>query len=289
VNAEVVEVSRHEMFPDFSAEQLEKLEQLVEGDVAAVATRTPALNNLLSNALRHLGHQCAVDPKGSNGDTWDSLLFATRVGSAIFAVATAEPGTTVTLDLGDRSVDATATGPEYFASATTWLTATWLAYAARDEATIQQLAAVPVDVLRAADDTEPDYAFAMVDMLGRFARQEPGVAEALNAALRATDPAGLHPLRRDYVLKIVVPLLDVFHHLGDEEPEGFNRALAEALELHKEYWTRTDDDADSPSGFIALGPLALASFAHDTGTPVAVRSDYLPLRVLDGTWVRERG
>ncbi|MBB5804899.1 hypothetical protein F4560_004667 [Saccharothrix ecbatanensis] len=278
-------MSRHEMFPAFSAGQLEKLKQLVEGDVAAVATRTPALNSLLSNALRHLGHQCAVDPKGSNGGTWDSLLFATRVGSAIFTVATAEPGTTVELDLGDRSVQATATGPEYFASATTWLTATWLAYAARDEATIQQLAAVPVDVLRAADDSEPEYAFAMVDMLGRFARQEPGVAEALNAALRATDPAGLHPLRRDYVLKIVVPLLDVFHHLGDE----FNRALAEALELHKEYWTRTDDDADSPFGFIALGPLALASFAHDTGTPVAVRSDYLPSRVVDGTRVRERG
>ncbi|MFD0203281.1 MULTISPECIES: immunity 49 family protein [Saccharothrix] len=289
MNAEVVEVSRHEMYPDFSAGQLEKLEQLIESDVAAVGNRTPALNSLLSNALRHLGHRCAVDPRGSNGDTWDSLLFATRVGSAVFAVATAEPGTTVTLDLGERSVEATATGPEYFTSATNWLTATWLAYAARDEATIQQLAAVPLDLLRAADDTEPEYALAMVDLLGRFARQESGVAEALNATLRATDPAGLHPLRRDYVLKIVVPQLDVFHHLGDAEPEGFNRALAEGLELHREYWTRTDDEADSPFGFIALGLLGLASFAHGTGTPVEVRSDYLPLRVLDGTWVRERG
>ncbi|MDQ3789235.1 MAG: immunity 49 family protein [Actinomycetota bacterium] len=281
-------MSRHEMYPDFSAEQLEKLERLIGNDVAAVATRTPALNSLLSNALRHLGHRCAVDPRGSNGDTWDSLLFATRVGAAIFAVATAEPGTTVVLDLGRRSVAATATGPEYFTSATNWLTAMWMAHAARDEATIQRLAEVPLDLLRAADDTEPEYALAMVDLLGRFVRQERGVAEALDAALRATDPAGLHPLRRDYVLKIVVPQLDVFHHLADE-PDGFNQALVAALELHKEYWTRTDEDADSPFGFIAPGLLALASFAHDTGTPVDVRSDYLPLRVLDGTWVRERG
>lgn len=282
----MVEVSRHEMFPSFSVGQLEKLDRRIEEDVAAVATLTPALNNLLSNALRRLGHRCVVDPKGSNGDTWDSLLFAARVGASVFAVATAEPGTLVELDLGGQVVPAIATGPEYFASATTWLTAAWLAYAARDEAAIQQLAAVPVDVLRASDGEEPEYAFAMVEMLGRFTRQEPGVGAAFNSALRTTDPVGLHPLRRDYVLKIVIPQLDLFHHLGDAE--GFNQALAEALAQHKEYWTRTDDDADSPFGFIALGQLALASFAHDTGTPITVRSEYLPLRVLDGTWTRER-
>lgn len=284
----MVKVSRHEVFPEWSAKQLEKLDRIIEEEVASLRERTAGLNNLLTTALRHLGHRCAVDPRGSNGDTWDSLEFAAQVGAAIFAVALAEPGSTVQMELRGAMVPLKASGPAYYTTPENWLTAMWLALVARDEAKIELLSSVPLEVLEASGAADQAYLNDMVVMLQRFNRQEPGVHEALNAALRATDPAGLAPEIRDYVLKIVFPELQLFHHLGElGQEQKFNDALVEALTLHKEYWTATPESSDNPLGYIALGPLALACVARDTGTPIDVESEYLPAKLLDGTWTVE--
>jgi hypothetical protein len=284
----VVEVSRHEVDPDWSAKQLEKIERRIEETVDSLPNvRTTALSGLMRDALSHLGHWCAVDPLGSNGYTWDSLRFAAEVGVAIYTVATAEADTTVEIELRGKRIPVTATGPVYFASGGTWLTSNYLATIARDAAKTQLLSEVPLDVLRASESEEPEYVFLMVDMFQKFNLQQSGVHEALNAALKATDPNEIDPMHREHVRVVAFPQLNMFHNIINAgREEQFNQALAEALELYKELWS-TEENEESPNGYVAIGPLGLASVAHDGGIPIDVVSEYLPQYLYNGSWARE--
>lgn len=213
----MVEVSRHEVDPDWSARTLVKIERRIEETIAALPARTAELSGLMRDALSHLGHRCAVDPLGSNGDTWDSLRLAAQVGAAIYTVAKAEPGAAVEIELQDKRIPVKATGPAYFATGGTWLTSNHLAFAARDEAMTQLLSEVPLDVLGASGSGEPAYVFHMVDMYQRFNLKQPGVHEAENAALKATDPNEIDPLHADHVRVVAFPRLNFVpphHQLG---------------------------------------------------------------------------
>ncbi|MER6304898.1 immunity 49 family protein [Streptomyces sp. NPDC001657] len=69
-----------------------------------------------------------------------------------------------------------------------------------------------------------------------------------------------------------------------KDHEGFNRALAEALELHKAYRSR-EDRPDDTAGYLTLGPLAVACLAYGAGIPIEVESEHLPIRLLDRSWL----
>lgn len=278
-------MNRHDTSAEWSAEELGDFDGLIQTDVAALRHRTAVLNNLLITALGHFGHRCVVDPRAGNGDTWDSLCFAADVATAMFVAATTEKGKAVEVPLGGAKVPIKGTGPEYFATARNWLTALHLALITRDEAKIGLLNEVPVEVLRAADIEEPEFHYAVVEMFQRFNRQEPGVHEALNAALKGSKQ--VVPLLRDYTSQIAFPQLELFHHLSNAgHEEQFNTALAKALELHKAFWS-TEEKLENPLGFVALGPLAIACVARDTGTPIDIESEYLPPHLLTGAWTVE--
>lgn len=281
-------INRHEVDPDWSARMQGKIQQRITETVDALPRlRTIALSGVQSDALSHLGHQCAIDPKGSNGDTWDSLCFAAEASVAAYAVATAGEGTTVEITLQGKQIPVTATGPVYFASAGGWLNANYLALITRDEPKLHMLSQVPLDVLRASTNTEFDYVFHMVEMYQRFTRRQPGVHEALNAALKATDPNEIDPLLHEHVRTAVIPQLNLFHNIINAgRGQQFNQALAEALELHKEYWS-TEENEESPNGYVAIGLLGLTSVAHDAGIPTDVLSEYIPEYLLNGSWTRE--
>ncbi|NUR61691.1 MAG: immunity 49 family protein [Catenulispora sp.] len=78
----------------------------------------------------------------------------------------------------------------------------------------------------------------------------------------------------------------MFYHLTQGDDAKFNDSLHNALELHRRYWS-TDDQANSPYGYIALGPLAIACLARDVGVPSGLESEYLPAILLAGNWIGE--
>lgn len=278
-----MEISRHEVDPDWSAKQLAKIERRIAATIDSLPdVRTIALSGLMRDALSHLGHRCAVDPLGSNGDTWDSLCFAAEAGAAIYAVAVAVEGTKVAITLRGKQIPVTATGPVYFASGGTWLTAHHLAAITRDVQKTRQLSEVPLEVLRTSGSEEPEYVFRMVDMFQKFNLRQPGVHEALNVALKATGE--ITPVHREHVRVNALPQLNLFHSIVNAGP--FGQALAEALALYREFWS-TEDNEESPNGYVALGPLGLASVAHDAGIPIEVTSEYLPRHLYNGSWTRE--
>ncbi|MGI5167869.1 immunity 49 family protein [Spirillospora sp. CA-253888] len=79
------------------------------------------------------------------------------------------------------------------------------------------------------------------------------------------------------------PPARLLDRLVENDPDGFNEALAQALELFRQYHS-VGERADDPDNQVALDVLGLACLAHDRGRPVTVESDYLPRRLVEGAW-----
>jgi hypothetical protein len=109
-------------------------------------------------------------------------------------------------------------------------------------------------------------------------QRRPDTGARLEAAVRATDPARVSPDALPYVLDVVVPEMSLLAALLG--PGDFAPALARAVARHKHHWS--GEEARSPLGWIALGPTALAAFAHDRGLPTEVDSDFVPRRLVEG-------
>lgn len=86
--------------------------------------------------------------------------------------------------------------------------------------------------------------------------------------------------------KLLYPPMEMFHRIVRQDHAGFNRALAAALQWHKEYWSDEERALTIPS-LVALAPLAIACFAHDAGIPIEVESEYLPATLLGRNWCGE--
>lgn len=280
----MVGVNRHETFPDRSTEVLGRLDGDIAEHLERVRRDPDALGPLFLSALRRIGHRSVLDPTGGGAGTWDDLLFALDVGSAVFAVADAAPGAEVPCRLGGEVRVLRGTGPLPCATAENWLTTMWLAVLTRDATALERHTAVPVGTLRESA-AEPDYLLYMVRMLQLFFRLESGADVALNSAAGHGDPADFEdPGLREVAALIRYPQQRLFHYfLVEHSDEQFNDALAQALQHHRTYWTADDGRAASSLGFTALGPLAFAAVAHDAGTAITVRSDYLPVALYDGS------
>ncbi|MCE9534759.1 MAG: immunity 49 family protein, partial [Planctomycetes bacterium] len=73
-----------------------------------------------------------------------------------------------------------------------------------------------------------------------------------------------------------VPYYRVLRKLGEHDAAGLEAALTNALALHKEYWSATEDRRKEKAGFVSLPLIALAALAWDRGLRFHVESDYLP-------------
>ncbi|QFU90107.1 hypothetical protein YIM_24650 [Amycolatopsis sp. YIM 10] len=105
--------------------------------------------------------------------------------------------------------------------------------------------------------------------------------------MSGTDPEQMERFEAAPVLQLYYPPMELFYLLTQREDVKFNDSLANALELHKRYWTAEDERLRDPEGFVALGPLAIACLARDAGMIIEVESDYLPIHLLDGARVGE--
>jgi hypothetical protein len=117
--------------------------------------------------------------------------------------------------------------------------------------------------------------------------RRPDLMKELTAAIRGSRPEAASLTPRDLLQNVLRPPIDLFQRLLHQDGTGFNEALAESLELHKAYWTADEDRTRSPSGTVALAPLAVACLARDGGIPIDVESKYLSKALLKRPWVGE--
>ncbi|NJQ03889.1 immunity 49 family protein [Streptomyces sp. PLAI1-29] len=229
----------------------------------------------------------AVDPRVAKLESWEAWVAAMQVGSAMFAAAVAPEGSSVECRIAHKERVIPATGPRYYTHAGNWIKAYWLAVVCREQERMAALCSVPLDLLRRPEVEFDEYVYHWVDTLQTGWLQRPGMQDKLVAAMRGTDPEQLVVGNRELTLKILYPPINLFYRYLRQDYDVFNAELAKALEWNKDYWTADEERASSIEGLVALGPLAIACLAYDSGFPIEVESEYLPKHLLQRTWVGE--
>ncbi|WP_327245087.1 immunity 49 family protein [Streptomyces sp. NBC_01320] len=279
-------VPRHGEAGPNSARWAEALGESVAGSVARLESSPTSIDSTFRTALLHVEARCTVDPEAAELETWEAVVSAMQVGSALFAVTGATAGT-VECRINREIRSLPAIGPRSFADAGNWLTAFWLAIVCRDQKRMTQLCQIPLDRLRSPEGEYDEYIYHWVDALQTYWLQSPGLVEKLVAAIEGSYPEAVSVTPRDLLQGVLYPPINLFHRFARRDEEGFNQALVEALELHQAYWTADEDRAKDPDGRIALGPLAIACLAHDGEIPLTVESAYLPKHLLQRSWLGE--
>jgi hypothetical protein len=248
----------------------------------------PHMIDALWNSVRTcVQARSTVDPKGSGIDTWEAVVNAMQVGSAVFRAAGATEGV-IECRIHHEMRRLPATGPRSFTSAPEWIDAFWYAIICRDQKRMTELCEVPLDVLRASGAEHDEYLYNWVSTLQAYwLRQQPTMVEELTEAFRNSHPDSVRISPRDWLQNISYPPINLFYRFVKHDHEGFNAALVEALELHKTYWTSDEDRENDIDGLWAIGPLAIACLAYDGDFPIEVDSDYLPVQLLNRSWLGE--
>ncbi|MER7175185.1 immunity 49 family protein [Streptomyces mesophilus] len=277
----VTSVSRHDFRTDNAAEAMAPIVRsavrAVERMEGSEISRSRALTATLTAAKWH----CVADPDAAKIDTWYAWVQAMQVGSALFTSATATEGPVACrIGVQGEVKNLPATGPVSYTNAGAWVTSFYLALILRENERLERLARVPVSFLRESGAAFDEYIYSWVETLQSFWLGRDDIAAKLVAAVDGTAPDAAQVADSDMMLKVLYPPIELFHRYLRGDTEQFNKALAMALNWHKEYWTADEARALSGTGLVALGPLAMACIARDAGMQVEVESPYLPAELL---------
>ncbi|RST07216.1 hypothetical protein E2C00_09165 [Streptomyces sp. WAC05374] len=249
---------------------------------------SPHMIDALWNSVRlSVAARAAVDPRGSGIDTWEAVVDTMQVGSAIFRVTGVSEGV-LECRIHHEMRRLPAMGPRKFANAPNWLEAFWYAVICRDQQRMTELCDVPLERLRASGTEHDEYLHHWVATLQAYWSHRQGdMVEALTLAFRQSLPDAVRIAPRDWLQQISYPPINLFYRFVKRDHDGFNAALVETLELHRAYWSATEDRTHDVRGLWAIGPLAMTCLAYDGGFPIDVSSDYLPVHLLNRDWVGE--
>ncbi|GAA3724410.1 immunity 49 family protein [Streptomyces tremellae] len=287
----MVEVTRH-VSPGRNSEEYVRV--MAESTVKAVgflSRSSEMLGSALSTAELHAKARCLIDPRAARVETWEAVVTAMQIGSALFAAAAAPPETTIQARIDHDVRTIPAAGPRGFVSPGNWLTAFWLAIVCRDQTRMTQLCEIPLDLFRASQRNEgweaDEYVFQWIDTLQTYWLRRPGVAEKLLKTIELSHPDTATITPKDLLNHILYQPINLFHRFVTHDTDGYDQALYEALQYHKGYWTSDEERVNNPTGYIALGPLAITCLAHDGEFPLNVTSDYLPHHLIQRSWLGE--
>ncbi|MFJ2646239.1 immunity 49 family protein [Streptomyces sp. NPDC087420] len=282
-----VVVARHGLAGGADAERYaERLGEHLSKEMNRLEHSTFLIDSTFSTALLMVNARSVVDPRAAAVETWEAVVNAMQLGSALFEVTAVSEGS-VEYRIDRKLWDLPAAGPMPSADAGNWLTAFWLAVVCRDQGRMTRLCDIPLERLRSPEGKYDEYIYHWVDVLQTYWQRRPGLVEKLTATLQASDPSVARITPKDMLQGLMYPPINLFYNFVRKNEEGFGPALEEALHLHKMYWTLDEDRAADISGSIALGPLAIACLAYDGGIPIDVESEYLPKHLLERGWVGE--
>jgi hypothetical protein len=245
----------------------------------AAARRDLTHTNSLRNLMRERAGQLAV-AEPESAEICRDLRLAAEAMAALFKGAMCKESE-VAVRLGDEVTRVPCTNLVGFHHPGNWIDGYFFAVICREYKLLDLLCDVPINLLRSSRAKAEECLYLFVDALQSYWRQEPIAPERLMAALEATDPERVSEGSQDYVLNIMVPQMEMLLYLMDHAAPEFNKALKFALERHNAYFKKGKRPFDS-DGYLALGPLALASAAFEAGLKIEIESDYIPKRLVEG-------
>jgi hypothetical protein len=260
--------------------------EALPGFIESVRDRPYNVDLVLVKALEVAQYGIVVEP--TSGLIGKALQIAAQANAAIFTMARAG-GKTVEFPLeNSRLVVSSPAVDEAAVHPSKWMQGFFLASLCRNGELLESLCETPTEMLRRSTTVSPEYMYLFVDALRDYQRNVTGRAEKILAALRATDPSRPDIEAEEWVLYIDVRLLEMFFCINGKDMD-FGGALQKALEQHKEYWTKTEKRAKDWRGFLPLGILGLTAIAYDQRLPFDVESEYLPMDLVRGDFLRRVG
>ncbi|MBL1078089.1 immunity 49 family protein [Nocardia sp. 2] len=230
---------------------------------------------IASESCTAQAYRSVLDPRAEDPRTWSAFVLAAEAAAQAFRLVSFAPGTMVPITLAGRTGDVPALElAKSYAGTGNYLSAVALAWTARSESALEILAAVP-DVRHSHDD-DPDYQYALA-VRALLRGEDP--ARFLKAATRPATGAHI-----DYAVYLDNPRVRLLERFVDDDHEGFDTALAEAVALYRDYHS-VDKLIDGEDAQMNVDLLGLACLAADRGFPITVESDYLPRRLIDGAWL----
>ncbi|MCZ9347081.1 immunity 49 family protein [Streptomyces sp. TRM76130] len=278
-----VQFPRHGLPADTDAD---RLSERVARRIDRLEESAGRIDFAFRTAVTALHAHCAIDPQAAKAETWDAMVNAMQLGSALFAVTGISEGY-VECRINYKVRTLPAVGPLPSADAGNWLTAFWLAAVCREPQRMTQLCEVPLERLRSPEGQYDEYVYHWVDTLQTYWLRRPGAVEKLTTTLRMSHPSVARNTPRDLLDGVLYPPIYLFSFLLRNDAEGFTPALIDALKLHQAYWTLSEERAADVEGSVALGPLAMAGWAYDGDMPLGVESEYLPKHLLQHSWLGE--
>ncbi|WP_157429995.1 immunity 49 family protein [Actinomadura oligospora] len=269
-------VARPDFDADRAAKWLEGREKRARNRVehafspsVLVQYRFKAMEDAGSGELLALTFRSVLDPRAEDPAYAKALVLASEAHAAAFRLASVPQGTPIAVTLDGRTDELPASGPVDDANDWTYARAVALAWTVRSQADLAILAAFDSGDLR-----------TRVQHTGSYAR-------ACHAVLRGEDP---RPHMRTALAKtsgddwwecLSNPRFRLLDRILEDDADGFNAVLAEALGLFADFYSAGDRIGD-PDGQLNFEALGLACLAHDRGIPVRVESDFLPRAVVEG-------
>lgn len=272
-----MEVQRHEIDVEHAATVRAMFEDWLDLSTDDIVKRPSAsLSTRLTVVTDLVGHAGASDATGPV--LGRALRHGAQLGAALFELAAGHGD--VTIRIGEATLVVAATGPTSGSHGGNWRTSFWLATIVRDPAATASLYRFGVPLLRRSVSRVDECQYRFIDALQAYTLDDPRWTAKLRVAREEAASARPGAIGPDYTRDILVPEMELLAALGARDADAFNQALHDALVRHREY-PRDRPDRD-PASFLALGPLALASLAHDAGMAVTVRSDYIPAHIYEG-------
>ena len=211
-----------------------------------------------------------------------ALCIASRCLSALFAVASAERLPVEVVVMNGQTIRYETRPDNSLIHPIRWLQGFYVAALCRDYDSLQALHETPLELLRASSTRCPQYTYLFVDAIRGFIDDAPDTAQRLLKTMEATDPDRADIHNPDWALNIDVPIIELFFRFAIGDDSGFAVAVSKAVAGHANYWTKSRDKDKSrhADSFLALGPLGLSALAYDRKMPIAVESDYFPLKLV---------
>ncbi|MGW2339095.1 immunity 49 family protein [Streptomyces sp. NPDC001661] len=281
-----VVIPRHDIHRSDVAADVVTLTRSVTWALEDLQEAPQAISDALHSALTRAETCCIEDPLAGQFETWDAWVTAMQAGAALFDAAVVSSGT-VQARIAREVRTIPATGAQPHANAANWITAFWLCVICREKDRLTKLCQVPVSLLRASGAEYDEYIYNWIEALQAYWLGRPGLSDRLVAAAQGTTPSVARIAPSDLLSKIMWPPIELLHQLLRQDHVQFNSTLTQAVQWHGEYWSEDEERSRLSSGAVAVGPLAMACFAHDAGCLIDVESEYLPKALLEGAWAGE--
>lgn len=258
----------------------------------SVVRKASSFDLWLDPMYRYAKEALLADPEAGDLATWEAWVALMQYYGAAFAATTGPEGVDVECLIDHEARTMTGIGPRYFTNAGNWEMAFYLAVTCRAKGRVEDLCAIPVDLLKQAGESDGarynEFTYHWISALQSYVTGEDTMLRELGRAIELSDPRH-GAIGGEYLNLVSFPQMDVFRCLLTGDSDKFNGALVQGLEWFRDYHAVERPGQGLLAGVVPLGLLAFACLAYDRNFSdrdfrLDVESDYLPRHIVQGSW-----